>query len=31
MMALAMPGGILMIAWNVMVAGKLFRLGAARP
>jgi hypothetical protein len=30
MMALAMPGGILMIAWNIMVAKKLFQLRAAR-
>jgi hypothetical protein len=30
MLALAMPGGILMIAWNVMVARKLFHLRTAR-
>jgi hypothetical protein len=29
MMALAMPGGLLMIAWNVMVARKLFQLRTA--
>jgi hypothetical protein len=28
MMALAMPGGLLTLAWNVMVARKLFRLRA---
>jgi len=29
LMAIALPGGLLMIAWNVMVAKKLFQLGAA--
>jgi len=27
LMAIAMPGGLLMIAWNVMVARKLLQLG----
>jgi hypothetical protein len=30
MMAIALPGGVLMMAWNVMVAKKLFQLRAAR-
>lgn len=29
LMMVAMPGGLMMIAWNVMVAKKLFRLAAA--
>ena len=28
LMAIALPGGLLMIAWNVMVAAKLFRLSS---
>ena len=28
LMAIALPGGLLMIAWNVMVAARLFRLSA---
>ncbi|MCJ7737003.1 MAG: DUF4386 domain-containing protein [Anaerolineae bacterium] len=30
MMAIALPGGVLMMVWNVMVAKKLFQLRAAR-
>jgi hypothetical protein len=30
MMGVALPGGVLMMAWNVMVARRLFRLRAAR-
>ena len=30
MMVIALPGGVLMMVWNVMVAKKLFQLRAAR-
>ena len=29
MMVLAMPGGLLMLVWNVLIARKLLQLGAA--
>lgn len=31
MIVVAMPGGILMMAWNVMIALKLFQLGRRKP
>jgi len=30
MMAIALPGGVLLLAWNVLVARRLFQLGRGK-
>jgi hypothetical protein len=31
MMAIALPGGVLLLAWNVLVARRLLQLGRGKP